>query len=117
MKITICLILYFGLFCVFEYLNNTQMTSGSWASLTRFALRPEMLVFFALSPILVWGLNKEIYEFVGQRFWFMGAVMGFLEFAAYLIAGFLFCRKAPTLREGIAFALIVIALLIANEKQ
>jgi len=102
---------------MFEFLNSVNMTSGSWAAISKYALRPYVFLFFALSPILVWGFNKEIYEFVGNRFWFMGIVMGFVEFASYLVAGILFYRKSPSLRELIAFSLMLIALFIAGEKE
>jgi hypothetical protein len=92
------------------------MTKDSWIEIIYYALRPQMLLFFGLSPILVWGLNKEIYSFVGSRFWYMGIVMGFLEFVAYLIAGLAFYRKLPSQREFVAFILMALALFIGNDK-
>lgn len=116
MKITFYIFLYLILFCIYEYLNSVAMTD-TWPNLFRQALNPIYLIFFALSPLMVWAINKLVYDAIGQRFWFMGVLMGIVEFAAYLIGAFIFYKKFPTLREGIAFTLILIALLIAGKQE
>lgn len=107
--------MYFAIFAVFEYINSVNMTSASWSSIVSYGLRLDVFLFFALSPILVWGLNREIYNFVGQKFWYMGIIMGFLEFASYMIAGIIFSKSLPSGRESIAFLLMLVALVIGHE--
>ena len=113
-KFIVVLIVYCLIFILFEYINAFNMTSGSWKTIIQYALRPYILLFFALTPILVWGFNKEIYEFIGKRFWLTGIVMNLVEFISYLIGSFAFYKKPPTVRETIALGLMFGALLLAN---
>jgi drug/metabolite transporter (DMT)-like permease len=113
MRIAVFGLLYFALFVVFEYINAKWMTSGSWREILRYGVRPGVLVFFALSPILVWGCNHEIYQGIGGRFWCMGAVMGSIELLAYLVGSWLFYREFPDLREWLALLLVFAGLLVA----
>jgi len=93
------------------------MTSGSWKSIVSYCFKPHILLFFTFSTILVWGCNKEIYEFIGNRFWYTGMITCFIEFLAYLIGAFTFYKKLPSIRESIAILLIIIALLVANSEH
>ncbi|MGA9771689.1 MAG: hypothetical protein WBV94_21845 [Blastocatellia bacterium] len=108
-------LIYCLLFAVFEYINAVNMTSGSWSRIIGFAFKPHILLFFALSPILVWGINKEIYEAGGERFWYTGIILSFVEFCSYLLGSIVFYRKLPSLRECAGLCLMVLALLIAYE--
>ena len=108
--------LYCLLFCVFEYLNATNMTGGSWSSIIKFALRPYVFLFFGLSSILVWGLNKELYEVLGKQFWFTGIILNLVEFVAFLVGCYLFYKKMPTTKETIALGLMLVAIIIASQK-
>jgi hypothetical protein len=107
--------IYCVLFSAFEYINAVNMTSGSWSRIISYALKPHVLLFFAFSPILVWGINKEIYEAGGSRFWYTGIVLGFIEFCSYLFGSIIFYRKMPSLRECAGLCLMAVALLIAYE--
>lgn len=113
LKFSACLVGYFVLFLVFEYINAKQMTSGSWKGIVGFGLQPAALAFFALSPILVWGFNKELYEFIGNRFWYAGVLMTAIEISAYIIGAYLFWRQLPTVREAVALLLVAIAIIVA----
>jgi hypothetical protein len=91
------------------------MTCGSWKQIIGYAFKPLVLIFFALSPILVWGINKEIYETLGERFWYTGIILSFAEFLSYLLGSLLFYKKLPSVREGVGFCLVALALVIAYE--
>ncbi len=108
-----CILAYCVLFSIFEYINAVNMTSGSWKSIFSYAFRPHIFAFFALSPILVWGINKEIFEAGGSRFWYTGIILSFVEFFSYFLGSLVFYRKLPTFREFLGLALMLIALLIA----
>jgi len=116
-KLIICAVAYVILFSVFEYVNSVNMTGGSWRSIVAYGLKPWVILFFALSPILVWGITKEIYESVGNRFWYTGIILSFLEVASYFIGSWLFYRKPPSARECVGFCLMVLALLIAYDPK
>jgi hypothetical protein len=106
---------YCLLFAVFEYINAVNMTSGSWKKILSYGFKPHVLAFFALSPILVWGINKEIYQAAGERFWYTGIILSFVEFFSYLLGSMVFYKKPPSLRECAGLCLMVLALLIAYE--
>lgn len=112
-KLALYILVYCLLFAVFEYVNAVNMTSGSWKKILSYGFKPHVLLFFALSPILVWGINKEIYEAGGERFWYTGIILCFVEFCSYLIGSIVFYKKMPSLRECAGLGLMVIALLIA----
>lgn len=113
LKFLVCTLAYCFLFSIFEYINAINMTSGSWKSILGYAIKPHILAFFALSPVLVWGLNKEIYEASGSRFWYTGIILSFIEFLSYFLGSLIFYRKFPTLRECAGLALMLLALLVA----
>lgn len=112
LRFSACMLGYFALFVVFEYINARNMTSGSWKEIIRFGLRPAVLLFFACCPILVWGFNKELFEFIGCRFWYTGVIMAGIEFAAYIAGSYLFYRTLPSPTEAIALAFVLTGIVI-----
>lgn len=108
-------LMYCSLFCAIEYINAVNMTSGSWKQIIAYGLKPQVLAFFALSPLLVWGCAKEIYEATGTRFWYTGIILSFVEFLSYLPGALIFYKKLPTARECAGLILMAFALFVAYE--
>lgn len=115
-KVCALVLVYFVVFALFEYINAVNMANQSTISIIKYAIKPQIFIFFTATPLAIWLINREIYNFFNQQFWFVGLMLAFLEFAAYIIGAMAFYRKLPTTREMLGFGLMLVALLIAYEK-
>ena len=103
-------------FGIYFYIDARQTTAPDWSSVVRFGLHPFALLYFAFSVFPVWWSYRTMYEFYNQRFWAAAMLQGLVIQATYVLASYLGSRQVPSLREGIAIALVFLSVIVAGKR-
>jgi hypothetical protein len=115
-KLILPVLIQIIIFGIYFYIDARQTTAPDWASVVRFGLNPLTLFYFAFSVFPIWWSYRSLYEYYGQRFWAAAMLQGFVIQCTYVLASYLGSRQMPSLREGVAIALVFLSVLVAGKR-
>jgi len=100
---------------MFFYVDAKMTVAETWQSVLRFGLRPLVVLFFGLSPIVLWWSYREIMATVGA-FWLATMLQGSILQAVYIVCSYLGSRVRPTIGEMvgllISFAAVIVTFVL-----
>ena len=97
---------------IYFFIDGRQTVAIEWRDVVSFGLNPMAVLFFGLTPLLVWWCYRQVYQFAGARFWVAAIWQGLYIQCVVLLANYLAVRAMPTARQFVGLALHVVASLI-----
>lgn len=116
LKLVLPVLVQIVIFGIYFYIDARQTTAPDWSSVIRFGLKPLVLAYFAFSVFPIWWSYRAMYAFFEQRFWAAALLQGLIIQSTYVLASYIGSRQVPTLREGLALALVFISVLVAGKR-
>jgi hypothetical protein len=100
-------------FTIFFYIDAKNTVEPLWKNVLSFGLNPLVLVFYALTPIMIWWTYRVFYQFAKEQFWYAGFMHSLIVQVAYVGSSYLATRQALSPRNWVSLALGLLAVIVS----
>ena len=101
------------IFIIMFYIDAQNTVDPLWKNVFRFGLNPLVLLFYALTPLVLWWTYRIIYQFADEQFWYAGIIHSLIFQFAYIGSSYLATRQVLSPRNWVSLALGFIAVLVS----
>ncbi len=101
------------LFIVMFYIDAKNTVEPLWKSVFRFGINPLVLLFYALTPLVLWWTYRVIYQFTDEQFWYATIIHSLIFQIAYIGSGYMATRQVPSPRNWVSLGLGFVAVLVS----
>ncbi len=114
LKLTVAVILQLGVLGTYNYIGTHRVIADKWTDSLYAGLHPLSVLFFGLSPILLWWSFRVFYSMTGDSYWVAFMMGTVLAQVSGMIAGYLASRQIPTVPQIIALTLVIAGVVISS---
>lgn len=111
--LVIAVVLQLCIIGAYNYIGTQRVIADRWADSFRSGFHPLSILFFGLSPILLWWSFRVFLTASGDRYWTSVMIQGVLSQFAFISCGYLASRQVPTIPQIIALSLSVVGAMIS----
>jgi len=95
------------------YVDAKNTVEPLWENVLRFGLNPLVLLFFALTPLVLWWAYRVIYQFAEEQFWYAAIIHTLIFQIAFIGSSYVATRQVPSTRNWISLGLGLVAVLVS----
>lgn len=114
MKLALAIYLQIAIFAAYNYIDARMVTVPIWKRALTFGLNPLSVLFFGLSPIVMWWSFRVVMAETRGRFWTASLILGALNGSIGIVCKYLGTDKVPTIPQAIGIVCMLVGAIISS---